>query len=264
MPSAILHGLGMAGGSIHCILAAEKRRNYRRNISYVERTGARRVTARRAFQNPALNILDMLKAISEPAGAVGGGIAFDGLHHLDAARERGTGLILATCHLGNWELSGIALSARGYPITTVAGRQLTDAWSNQVKEWKRRFGIRVVSPGSGYRTLYRDLASNRILVLHVDGDLFAGGVEADFLGEAAMFPRGPARIARAMRSPVAFAYCRRRPKGRFEVTIQPPFLPPADAQEEIALTRTLVKNVEKCVLAEPEQWCIFRSIRAGM
>lgn len=260
LPRSALYQMGIAGGSIHYILAAGKRRNYRRNVSNIERTGARRVVGLRAFQNHALNVLEMLKAFSEPAASIGSRVAFDGLHHLDAARERGRGLILATCHFGNWELSGIALSARGYPITTVAGQQLNSTWSNPVKEWKRRSGISVVSPGSGYRTLYRDLASNRILVLHIDGNLFAGGVEADFLGEVRTFPRGPARIARATRSPVAFAYCRRRRRDRLEVTIHPPFEPPEDARGEDALARTLIKNVEKCVMAEPEQWCIFRSI----
>jgi lauroyl/myristoyl acyltransferase len=258
VPHSILYHIGMVGGSIHYALAAGKRRQYLHNISNVERTRSRRVVRRRAFQNHALNVLEMLKAFSERPSAINDRMTFSGLDHLDAARANGRGLILTTCHFGNWELSGIALSARGYPITTVAGEQLNDGWSNQVKEWKRRFGICVVSPGGGYRSLYRDLAANRILVLHIDGNLFSGGVEVDFLGEKRTFPRGPARIARAMRSPIAFAYCRRRDRNRFEVTVYPPHAPPADESAEDALARSLVKNVENCVLAEPEQWCIFR------
>lgn len=260
LPHPLIYQAAMIGGFAHYLSASDKRRHYRRNTAPIAALRAHPIRPWRAFQNHALNILEMLKALSESPDRIVERVAFSGETHLDRALAAGTGLILATCHFGNWELSGIALSMRGYPITTVAGRQLREGWSEGVKRWKRDYGISVLSPGSGYRNLYRDLQNNRIVVLHIDGNLFSRGVEARFLGEMKSFPRGPGHLSRAMHAPIAFAYCRRSGRHRFDVTIEEPIAAPRSESDEIRVTAALIERMENCILAEPEQWCIFRGM----
>jgi lauroyl/myristoyl acyltransferase len=259
IPHSVLYYIGWTGGYIHYLFAREKRRHFKRNTAPIAARGGT-IRHSRAFQNHALNILEMLKALSEEPESIAGRVAFAGREHLDRSLRAGKGLILATCHFGNWELSGIALSLHGYPVTTVAGRQLTEGWSNEVKAWKRNYGITVLSPGSGYRSLYKDLRANRIVVLHMDGDLFSRGVAVQFLGTRRRFPRGPAHISRVTGAPIAFAYSRRGGRNRFEVTIETPSAAPRTEADEASITAAMIHRVEKCILAEPEQWCIFRSI----
>ena len=42
------------------------------------------------------------------AANIGDWIRYEGFEHFEAARERGRGVLFATAHLGNWELSAFA------------------------------------------------------------------------------------------------------------------------------------------------------------
>lgn len=170
-PHRVLVRLAKAGGWAHYWTARDKRRNYLRNTAQAIDFKS---TARpwHAFQNHALNLLELLKATTETDHQVISRLSLHGGENIDSALHHGTGLILTTMHSGNWELSGLLLALRGYPITTVAGTQLREGWSDEVKALKERFGINVISPQRSMRALYRDLQSNRIVVLHIDGDVY--------------------------------------------------------------------------------------------
>jgi lauroyl/myristoyl acyltransferase len=142
----------------------------------------------------------------------------------------------------------------------VAGEQLNYDWSQTVKNWKRKSGIRVLSGAGELRSLYHDLNANHVVALHIDGDVFSGGVEVEFLGKKRLFPCGPARISRITQAPVAFAFNLRDGKNRLQVFISDPMDAPKSDVEEQQLTFSLVRRLEKCILDEPEQWCIFRKM----
>jgi KDO2-lipid IV(A) lauroyltransferase len=257
--------LGVAarlGGWVHYLTAAEKRRNYKANLSPVVEFGPA-CPPWRAFQNQALNVLELLKVPSETNDDILGRMTLHGAHHIDAALERGKGLILPTFHSGNWELSGLMLSLVGYPVTTIAGEQLRAGWSDEVKALKERFGLRMAGENGHVRELYRDLASNRIIALHIDGDVFTGGINISFLGRTMEVPRGPAHLSRVMSAPMALTYCRRAPNGHLDVFVEPAIQPPVDRDGEQALTQSLMNRIEKCIVEDPGQWCIFRNLFDG-
>jgi KDO2-lipid IV(A) lauroyltransferase len=258
-PHKVLTYAARAGGWIHYWMARRKRHDYLANTSqFVD--FKKNAQPWRAFQNHALNILELLKATSESDSVVVKRLTLRGAEHIDAALRQGHGLILTTFHSGNWELSGLLLALSGYRFTTVAGTQLRAGWSEEIKEFKERFGINVVSPSASMRGLYRDLWANRIVVLHIDGDVFAGGIEATLLGKTVKVPRGPAHLSRVTGAPTAFAYCRRAAGDKLNVFIETPQAPPKTVGEEYHLTRGYVGRLEKCILEDPGQWCIFRRL----
>jgi KDO2-lipid IV(A) lauroyltransferase len=259
MPRPVLGAAARAGGFVHYLSAHEKRRNYLANLSPVVGFGAGR-RPWQAFQNQILNVFELLKVPSQTDDDILDRMSLHGGQHIDAVLESGNGLILATFHSGNWELSGLMLSLVGYPITTVAGEQLKQGWSDQVKALKERFGIRMAGENGRVRDLYRDLGSNRVVVLHIDGDVFTGGIDVSFLGRSLKVPRGPAHLSRVTSAPVALAYCRRGPDGHLDVFVEPAYSPPADDAGEQALTQSLMSRVEKCIVEDPGQWCIFRHL----
>jgi KDO2-lipid IV(A) lauroyltransferase len=212
-----------------------------------------------SFQAQARNILELLKAVSERAQGLPMPIKLSGAEHLDAARHAGRGMILTTLHAGNWEISGLYLAASGYPITTVAGEQLRAGWSQHIKGFKERYDIHTVSPLESPRAILRDLEANRFAVLHLDGDVYAGGIEASLLGHRVKVPRGPAALARISGAPISFAYCRRGSDGSLRVVIEKPVSVPQGADDN-ELTCHLVRRMEKCILEAPGQWCIFREL----
>jgi KDO2-lipid IV(A) lauroyltransferase len=244
---------------MHFLISTAKRRAYLANIAHVapQRRDFRSWTA---FQNHTLNILELLKAPSQEADVILERLTIRGREHLDRAMEDKRGLIVPTIHCGNWELSGLGLALMGYPITTIAGEQLSDGWSESIKNWKREHGIRVISPQHSLRDLYRDLHSGRIIVLHMDGDLYSHGIPLTFLGKPARMPRGPAHLSRITGAAICFAFCMRRNRNHMDITVREPIDPPRTEQAEIDITKKLAADIEECILAEPGQWCIFRRI----
>jgi KDO2-lipid IV(A) lauroyltransferase len=258
-PDSLLYYASRIGGCLHYWLAASKRRSYLANMRGAVRFD-RGCRPWHAFQNQVLNVFEVLKAVSQDDDAIMERLTVEGSRHIDDALTRGRGLILATFHSGNWELSGLMLALSGYPLTTIAGEQFLPGWSEAIKNLKRRFGIQVLSLDGSLRNLYRELRANRVIVLHIDGDVFAGGLEMNFLGKRVHVPRGPAHLSRVLGAPVALAYCRRAEKTRLRVIVEPPLSLPATADDEERVTQILVNRVEKCILEEPGQWCIFRKL----
>ena len=258
-PDALLGWAANVGGFVHYWLSAERRRDYLANMTPVVRF-TRRCPPWRAFQNQVHNVLELLKAATESEKELLARVAIHGEANIDRALVGGKGLILTTFHTGNWELAGLMLAHRGYPFTTIAGEQLRPGWSEQVKGLKERFGVKMLETGGELRVLYRDIRSNRAVVLHIDGDLFTGGYDVSFLGRTVTVPRGPAHLSRVLSCPVALAYCRRSRENRLDVFIEPAVPPPANTGDEIRLTQSLMTRIEKCILEDPGQWCIFRRL----
>jgi KDO2-lipid IV(A) lauroyltransferase len=261
-PLRALSWAGRAGGFVHYWLCPSKRRHHAANIRGAIPHG-RPSPPWRAFQHHALSVLELLRAAAEREPRFLGRMTLSGGEHIGRALEEGRGLVLATFHSGNWELAGLMLASTGYPITTIAGEQLRPGWSEQVKALKERYGVRLVTRGAAVRSLYRDVRSNRAVVLHIDGDLFEGGHAVSFLGRTVKVPRGPARLSRILGCPLAFAYCRRTAWNQLHVVVEPPVDPPKDDAGEASLTQALMRRVEKCVLEDPGQWCIFRELENG-
>ena len=112
-----------------------------------------------------------------PRGAAGVSVEVDGREHLEQAVARGRGVILASSHIGNWELAAVMLAQWGYTLHAVAGVQLTRWLSAAVRETKTELSIHTVSPEDGFRRLLRALEHNDLVALMVDGDIYQHGVE---------------------------------------------------------------------------------------
>lgn len=257
-PHWLLYATSRVGGALHYWMSPEKRRNYLANTRSLPSPGRHRPW--HAFQNQALNALELLRAMARGAGDTHVDLSRRCEQTVRTALGDGNGLILTTMHTGNWELSGLALALRGFPVTTVAGVQLRPTWSDQVRVLKERAGIKVAGPGAGARELLRDLRANRVVALHLDGNLFTGGFEVLFLNRRVRVPRGPAHLSRLTGAPIAVAFSRRRSRRHLELIVEDPYPPPATADEEHSLTQRLVSRVEHRIAEAPGQWCIFRRI----
>ncbi len=122
-----------------------------------------------------------------------------GSEHIDAALERGKGVILALPHSGNWDASGMWAVDRYGPFTTVAERLRPESVFDKFVAYREAIGMEVVALTGGERpptqVLAERLRQNRLVCLLADRDLSHGGIEVDFFGESAKMPPGPALLA---------------------------------------------------------------------
>ena len=180
-----------------------------------------------------------------------------GKEHLEAALARGRGVILASSHIGNWELAGVMVAQWGYTLHAVAGVQLSRWLSGAVRETKSELSIVTVSPEDGFRKLLRALEHNDPVALVVDGDIYQHGVDVEFFGRPYSFPAGPGVLAQRTGAQVICGYCERLAPGRFRIVMEKP-LDPAAFPTTATLNQAVASTVERHIREHLDQWCIFR------
>jgi KDO2-lipid IV(A) lauroyltransferase len=180
-----------------------------------------------------------------------------GEEHLARATREGRGLIVATAHLGNWELGGRLLAAKwGRPTHVVLAREEDPS----VEKFLRRNsdGVHFVTRAAPTSSLALLAALRRNEVVAFQGDRATGGradLPARFFGAPALFPIGPFLLARATGAPVLPAFCVLVERSRYRIFLEPPiWVGPGD--EETGL-KELVAAIERYVSTWPDQWFNF-------
>jgi KDO2-lipid IV(A) lauroyltransferase len=184
-------------------------------------------------------------------------VTFEGLDNLDAVLARGNGAIMAIGHTGNWEISGIATAARGYPLSCVA-RQLDNPLLNKhLIETRMHTGMEIIYKQNATREGVRALKRNRMLVLLADQDARKSGIFVDFFGRPASTVRGPAVLSLKYDAPIIPTNIYRVGPFRHHVHYAEPIEPAAFRDLENpthAMTQAHVSRLEGFIRQHPEQW----------
>lgn len=121
-----------------------------------------------------------------------------GLPLIDAALDRGKGVIFVLPHTGNFDVSGIWLVGHHGRFTTVNERLKPESVYQRFVGYRESLGFEILPTGGGaYRTLMERLRANKAICLLADRDLSRRGVPVSFFGEQTRMPAGPARLAAA-------------------------------------------------------------------
>lgn len=173
----------------------------------------------------------------------------------DAASGRGT--LLVSGHLGNWEVAGAALAARGLPLDAVAVRQRNPLVDRQLRRHRDALGFGVLDRGASAVKVPAALRSGRTVALVADQHT-PGGVVLPFFGHPAATPRGPAVFALRTGVPIVAGCAVARPgrPHRYQVFLERVEVPRSgDLETDVtAVTAALNRALERRIEADPEQY----------
>ena len=181
----------------------------------------------------------------------------DGWEHIDAALKGGRGALLVTGHLGNWELGGSYIAARGVPVDAVArhmGNRIFERYLTRVRE---RFGVQVVYDELAVRQTPRSVRDNRVVgFLSDQGVLGLASSFVPFFSRLAKTPRGPAVFALRLKVPVVFVVAVRLPSGKYRLIVEPIDVVDSGDREAdaIALVAYYTARLEHWVRQYPGQY----------
>ncbi len=181
----------------------------------------------------------------------------DGWDVFEAARAEGRGVIVVTGHLGNWEVGGSYVAARGIPIDGVARQQENPLFDRFLTGTRERLGMRVVWDGEAVRRTPRALREGRAVAFLVDqGAAGLASTWVPFFGRPAKTPRGPAVFALRLGAPVVFGASIRQPDGRFVLGFERvPVTPTGDRERDTdAIVAAYTATLERWVRRYPEQY----------
>jgi Kdo2-lipid IVA lauroyltransferase/acyltransferase len=181
-----------------------------------------------------------------------------GLEPALQAMERGSGVVFATGHLGNWELGGASVSARGVPLDVVVRRQKNPFFDRHIRRTRERLGMRAVYRDEALKEGLRTLRRGGAVALVADQHDPSGSCVVDFFGVPAATARGPALLALRTGSPLVVAFSTSPPgaPGRWRVRFQVLDRPATgDSEEDIRiLTRSYMAALEEAIREAPDQY----------
>lgn len=261
--------IGAALGSLGRIVAPGRRRRVEEHIALALPDADRATRARilsetyRSMGMVAMEALwapawrderDLSRVTVEPTGALEPILA--------AMRERNTGLLIFSGHLGCWEIMGQWLQhATGKPMMVVASEPKVPEMKDAFRAHRERTGMKVVWRGEAGLPLMRHLRSGGVAVLLADHNLVGDGVSVPFFGRPAHTLVAPAKLALRANAVVVTALSLRDGLGRMKMLVDGPIdmerfaRDYPDARErETAFTADYTARIEAAIRRDPGQW----------
>ncbi len=159
--------------------------------------------------------------------------------------DRPCGVLVATVHLGNWELMAAALAARGHAVHAIAALPQTGPLFRWLGAERAALGVHTHPPGGGAREAVRILRDGGAVALFVDLATRERSCEVTLFGRPTRMPRTLERLREMTGADVVFAWTFRDAQGRHHVHLEAVDDPSPAA---------LAARVEAVVQAHSLQW----------
>ncbi len=232
------------------------RRTAMRNLelAYPEKSPAeRRAITDEVFRSIARLIWVFARFPKINAQNISQWIRYEGLEYYLDAKKAGKGVLFATAHFGNWELSAFAHALMTEPMHIMI-RPLDNPRIDQMVEDRRRLsGNHLIVKWDGARAVLRALHQNDAVGVLIDQNTsLQEGVFVDFFGTPACANTAFAKIAGRTGAAVipGFAVWREN-EARYVLKFYPPLEISGDPAED---TRRLHAVLEQVIREHPGQW----------
>ncbi len=180
-------------------------------------------------------------------------IRYDGFDNFLKAKERGKGVLFATAHLGNWELSAFAHALMAEPMHVVARPLDNPQVDRIVEDLRTASGNTIYGKRDFVRGILRALHRNEAVGILIDQNVALGeGIFIDFFGHKACVSTSFAKLANRTGAAMipGFALWAETER-RFVLKFYPPVLPTGDDEAD---TRTIHAQLESVIREYPDQW----------
>lgn len=261
LPRPLAYALAIVVARFAYVFAGEARRRLEFNLrrALPDATPAQiRSIAWRNFRNHSKAYADLMQLPRARVEQLRPLLHVEGVEHLEAARNRGKGVLVISAHMGSWEIAAAIWSATIAPVSLFAEELEPPELFEWYRHTRQRLGISVLPLTlSGLKQVVQALGANEMIVTAVDRDLMGTGLELDFFGHPARIPTGPASLAIRRGAALLPVVVLRNPDDTYEARGWPPIFadPAADPrEEERRLTELLVRHLESIIREHPDQW----------
>jgi Kdo2-lipid IVA lauroyltransferase/acyltransferase len=184
---------------------------------------------------------------------IGDWIEYEGLENYLAAKREGKGVLVATAHLGNWELSAFAHALLTEPMHVMV-RPLDNPLIDRIVERRRSAsGNHLIEKKDGARAVLRALKANEAVGILIDQNTaISEGTFINFFGKQACASTAFAKLAHHSGAPVVPGFALWN-ETRQKYILR--FYPPVPLSGNVlADTRTIHALFEQVIREHPDQW----------
>ncbi len=184
--------------------------------------GELRQIARRMYQNFGKGLIEFLRLQLLTSENLHNYITFEGLSHLEEARDQGRGVFLLAAHFGNWEMLSAAIALRGIPFNPLVKRIRNSQMDAFINEIRRGSGVNPIDKQQGIGEMLRVLRNNEtvgfVLDQHASG---SEGIPVKFFDQEVSAFKSLAMLARRYRVPIVPIFIIREQLGFHRVVFEP-------------------------------------------
>ena len=264
LPLPVLNGISLVGNSLAVTLMRETLEGIRENFRLalgVPEPEARRL-ARRVFFEYGRSVIDVWRLRSEAFVPTITSFVADG-SLLARVRKDGSGFLLVTGHIGNWEMGAVTLRRHGLTTAVVGQPELDPDVEAMRLSLRTRLGVESIDIGSSMATALRvrtAVEAGRAVALLVDRAYPEDQVVVSYFGRPTPFLRSPARLARFCRCEILPGFFLRSPDGSYfnvwgaPIAADETLSPEEDARR---IMSRVAADLEAVVRAHPTQWFNF-------
>jgi KDO2-lipid IV(A) lauroyltransferase len=180
-------------------------------------------------------------------------IRYEGYEHFERALELGKGVLFATAHLGNWELSAFSHALMSRPMRIVVRPLDNPRIDALVSRRRSASGNHLIGKKDSARSILQALKANEAVGILVDQNAgLSDGVFIDFFGVRACAGAGFAKIGAHAGATVipGFALWSERER-KYILRFYPPLPITGDVVQD---TQALHAQLESVVREYPGQW----------
>jgi len=215
----------------------------------------RRALARAAYGNMARAVVDALRTLGASRAQLLAEVEVDDFGPVERALAAGKGLVVATAHLGSWEMFGAAMAQR-VPLHAVV-RPLRGGLNARLVEARERAGLRLIPARGALTGMVAALRKNEVVAMLLDQAI--GGKHAlfvPFFGRPAA--TSPALSMAALRTGApTLVVVALRENGRLRFRVEGPFAVTDTGDRRRDLrdhTARVTAALERIIREAPEQW----------
>jgi KDO2-lipid IV(A) lauroyltransferase len=145
----------------------------------------------------------------------------EGWEEVEEVMAKGKGAVMVTGHIGNWELAGGYVAARGIPLDAIVRGMANPLFDSYINHTREGLGMTIVHDSEAVRRTPRSLRAGRAVAFVADqGAKGLASTFVPFFGRPAKTPRGAAVFALRFEVPVLFVVALRKPNGRYRLIVE--------------------------------------------
>jgi phosphatidylinositol dimannoside acyltransferase len=258
MPEGVAFAIARAAAPVMRLVARAQRPQLRRNLQRVLPSASSAELdglVVEGFHSYTRYFIEAFRAADLDEATVRERTTTDGFAHLDAALERGRGVVVLLAHHGSWDVAARWAECQGYHLAVVAEVVRPRALFEKFVRLREAIGLEVVPLRRGDDVkgrLAEVLAANHLVGLLSDRDLTAKGPIVELFGEPSRVPAGPVQLARRTRAALVPVAVLQRPDRRCHFRALPEIDVHSGTEEEAYAA--MARGLEDIICTDPVQW----------
>ncbi|MBN2703662.1 MAG: lysophospholipid acyltransferase family protein [Pontiellaceae bacterium] len=175
----------------------------------------------------------------------------------DVLKERDSGFIFATPHMGNWEIAAVAGDLLGLPLFSIVRKQRNPLINDYINKMRQTFNLELIFKETKmWHGVVKRIQDGKIMAVLPDINN-RRGITVDYLNGKATIAPGAAYFAQMANCPIYPVVVRRIGWTQHHATLLEPIYPDPEAdraEDQQRIMQQLMSALSEEILKTPEQY----------